>query len=84
MKYKISSLRTISVLELNRVVLGVYTNNLAAYNAVIARVPEQLRGKIVSYSTVHRKLVKAGDSIDVVTPLGIYVISKTLLLRKGA
>lgn len=79
-----SNLRTISILELNRVVLGVYTNNLAAYEAIIARIPEQLRGKIVSYSTVHRKLAKVGDTVDVLTPLGIYVITKTLLLRKGA
>lgn len=79
-----STLRTISILELNRVVLGVYTNNLAAYEAIIARIPEQLRGKIVSYSTVHRKLGKVGNTVDVVTPLGIYVITKTLLLRKGS
>ena len=79
-----TTLRTISVLELNNVWLGIYTNNLAAYNSLKLRIPIQLRHNICSYATVQRKVVKSGDSMDIATPLGIYVIKKTLLLRKEA
>lgn len=79
-----AELRPISVLELNNIVLGVYTNNLAAYESVLARLPKALHYKVVSYSTVQRHLHAAGTSYDIPTPLGIYVIKRTLLLKKAA
>lgn len=75
--------RTISVLELNNIVLGIYTNNLAAYESLLKRIPSQLQLSIPSYSTVNRHVFASGTSYNIQTPLGIYVIKKTLLLRKA-
>jgi hypothetical protein len=76
--------RTISVLELNNITVGIYTNNLAAYKSLLARIPRELQIKVMSYSTVNRAVQEAGQHIDVPTALGIYVIKKTVLLRKAA
>ena len=64
--------------------LGVYTNNLAAHTALKKMLPKELHYTLMSYSTVNRHVHAAGTSIDVPTPLGIYVIKKTLLLKKAA
>ncbi len=79
-----AELRTISVLELNNIMVAPFTNNLAAYQALLLRIPKELHYKIMSYSTVNRHVHAAGTSIDIPTPLGIYVIKKTLLLKTAA
>lgn len=83
-KQHMVELRTISILELNNIVIGIYTNNLAAYQSLKARIPVQLQSNLVSYSTVNRHVHASGTSYDIPTPLGIYVIKKTLLLKKAA
>ena len=77
-----SELRVIVVLELNNIVLGLYTNTQAAYKSMLLRIPSVLQYKVCSYSTVNRAVVNSGDVFDIPTPLGIYTIKKTLLLRK--
>jgi hypothetical protein len=73
--------RTITVLELNNITLGIYTNNLAAYEALKAKLPEQTSDKLISYSTVNRAVQASGDSIDIPTITGIFVIRKCPLYR---
>jgi len=78
-----SAQRTISVLEKNNIMLGVFTNNLAAFEKLKQEFPSSLQVHLPSYSKVNRHVAKNGDSIDIATPLGIYVIKKTVLLKKG-
>lgn len=73
--------RTITVLERNNVTLGIYTNNLAAYNALEAQLPVGTKEKLMSYSTVNRAVRKSGDSLDIPTIVGIFVIRKCPLYR---
>jgi len=73
--------RTITVLELNNITLGIYTNNLAAYEALKSKLPEQTTDKLMSYSTVNRAVQDSGDSIDIPTITGIFVIRKCPLYR---
>ncbi len=79
-----AKVRPITVLELNNIAVGYYTNNLAAYNSLLLRLPELLQLKVMSYATVARAVKEPGQHIDVPTPLGIYVIKKTLLFSKAA
>ncbi len=76
--------RPITILELNYIAVGHYTNNLAAYNSLLARIPEVLQVKVMSYATVARAVKEPGQHIDVPTPLGIYVIRKTMMFSKAS
>jgi hypothetical protein len=73
--------RTITVLERNNVTVGIYTNNLAAYNALKAILPAQVKQDLISYSTVNRAVQESGNDIDIPTIIGIFVIRKCPLYR---
>lgn len=73
--------RIITVLERNNVTLGIYTNNLAAFEALQSQLPEGVKEKLMSYSTVNRAVQNSGDSIDIPTIIGIFVIRKCPLYR---
>lgn len=73
--------RIITTLVKNNVTLGIYTNNLAAYDKLRSLVPPTMHSQIVSYPTVQRKVKKCGDFYDVPTPVGIFTISKEPLYR---
>lgn len=78
---KVAIARCITTLTLNNVTLGIYTNNLAAFQALKEHLPQALTFKLMSYSTVNRAVQNEGDSIDINTPLGIFVIAKRPLFR---
>jgi len=73
--------RTITVLEINNVTLGIYTNNLAAYNAVRSQLPVLNAQELISYSTVNRAVRESGNSISIPTIIGIFVIRKCPLYK---
>jgi len=78
------AVKTITLLERNNVTIQPYTNNLAAYNAMLKQMLPKSGGKIPSYATINRKVQAAGDSIDLACPLGVFTIRKVLLLPKAA
>lgn len=73
--------RVITTLVRNNVTLGIYTNNLAAYDKMLSLVPPSMHAKVVSYSTVNRHVDKCGSFYDIPTPVGIFVIAKEPLYR---
>jgi hypothetical protein len=75
--------RIITVLEKDNVMLASFTNNLAAYQNLNKLLPSGLTISLPSYSTVNRKVTKEGEFIDLATPIGIFVIKKVALLKKG-
>jgi len=72
---------TAVILERNNVLLGLYTNNLGAYEAMYALIPATVQQTVCSYSTVNRHVVKQGDSYDVPTIIGIFTIRKAPVFR---
>lgn len=78
---KNQTVRIVSTLERNNVTLGIFSNNLAAYEALKEFIPSSLNFELVSYSTVNRKVQESGQHIDITTPIGIFVISKRPLFR---
>ena len=73
--------RVITTLERNNVTLGIYTNNLAAFEALKELIPPSMHSKLCSYSTVNRTVQNSGDHYDIPTPIGIFVIAKHPLFR---
>ncbi len=78
-----SAQRTISILEKNNILLGTFTNNLAAFDKLKKEFPTGVKADLPSYSKVNRHVAKDGDWIIISTPLGTYTIRKTILLKKG-
>ncbi len=78
-----SAQRTISVLERNNITVGIFTNNLAAFEKLKKEFPAGVKVELPSYSKVNRHVAKDGDSIEILTPLGFYVVRKTVLMKKG-
>lgn len=75
--------QTITTLERNNILVNIFTNNLAAYESLKKMIPAGITYTLPSYSTVNRAVQKEGDYIDLATPMGIYVIKKTLLFAKS-
>jgi hypothetical protein len=73
--------RVISTLERNGITLGIFTNNLAAYDALKELIPPSMHASLISYSTVNRTVKKCGDLYNIPTPIGIFVIAKHPLFR---
>ena len=73
--------RTITVLERNNIPVGYYTNNLAAYEALVGHLPPTTAIQLQSYSTVNRKVQDSGQYIDIPTIIGIFTIRKCPLFR---
>lgn len=73
--------RVISTLVKNNVTLGIYTNNLAAFEKMVSLVPPTMHSQIVSYPTLNRRVKKCGDFFDIPTPVGIFTIAKEPLYR---
>lgn len=78
---KVQIAKVVSSLELQGVTLGIYTNNLACYEALKNQIPPTLLNGLISYSTVNRAVQKAGDFLEIPTTLGIFIISKKPVLR---
>ena len=73
--------RIITTVVKNNVTLGIYTNNLAAYEKVRSLVPTTMHAQIVSYPTLQRRVKKCGEFFDIPTPVGIFTIAKEPLYR---
>lgn len=73
--------RVVTTLDLSGVTLGIYTNNLAAYEALKNQLPAPLKSTLISYSTVNRAVQNAGQYLEIPTTLGIFTITKKPVFR---
>jgi hypothetical protein len=78
---KNQEVRKIYVVEYNSVILGYYSNVLAAYNCVFFSTPEAIRNELPSYTTVYRWSKKGKDKLRVSLDIGNYFITLAPLQR---
>ena len=76
-----AKLKVITILSLNGIVFGTYTNNLAAFNHMKKLMLSSTGDHIPSYSTINRAVVNSGDSLSVHSLLGSFIVKKYSLLR---
>lgn len=67
---------TVVVLRNSTVIMGVYTNTLAAFNQLKSFMPKVILVTIPSYPTVNRRLQKSGDVLELPTSLGNFVMER--------
>jgi len=71
-----------TVLRKEGVILGVFTNNLAAFDQLKAFVPDHEKKDLPSYSTVNRVVQDAGNSKAISTSVGTFIIQKLNIYKK--
>jgi len=71
-----------TILRKEGVILGVFTNNLAAFGQMRAFVPDHEKKDLPSYSTINRTVQNAGNSKAVSTSVGTFIIQKLNIYKK--
>lgn len=71
-----------TILRKEGVILGVFTNNLAAFGQMRAFVPDHEKTSLPSYSTINRVVQEAGNSKAVNTSVGTFIIQKLNIYKK--
>ncbi len=77
------SKKIVSVLKKESVIIGIFTNNLAAYEQLHSSVPAHEQIDLPSYSTVNRVVRDAGQSKAFSTSVGTFTIQKMTLFKKA-
>jgi len=77
------SKKIVSVLKKDVVIIGVFTNSLAAYNQLHNCVPVHEQSELPSYSTVNRVVRNPGDLKNFTTSVGAFSIQKMTLFKKA-
>lgn len=72
-----------TVLRKEGVILGIYTNNLAAYNQLVKITPDPEKESLPSYSTINRIVQDPGNSKAIATSSGIIIIQKLTVYKKA-
>jgi hypothetical protein len=75
------AMRVITVLRKEGVILGAFTNNLAAFQQLKASIPDHEADLLPSYSTVNRVVREAGNSKAFSTSAGQFIIQKLNLYK---
>jgi len=77
------SRKVVTILKKETVIIGVYTNNLAAYDQLHNSVPFHEKDELPSYSTVNRVVRAAGNIKAFSTSVGVFTIQKNTLFKKA-
>lgn len=75
--------KEITIITLNGINFGCFTNNLAAFNKMKSLMLNANDAYIPSYSTINRAVTKSGELLHITSLLGQFVIKKHHLLRKA-
>ncbi len=74
---------SVVVLRNSTVIMGVYTNTLAATKQLKSFMPKVIQVTLPSYPTINRRLQKSGDILELPTSLGNFVMERHDLRLKA-
>ncbi|MES2395002.1 MAG: hypothetical protein V4549_03325 [Bacteroidota bacterium] len=73
----------VTVLKLESQIIGIFTNNLAAFEKIKSLISKEDIKTLPGYSTINRIVSESGDGKTIKTHLGLFNISKHKVLKKG-